>query len=468
MSEAAPRQRAMRLHPIIIMLLVILIAMAMTYLVGAGQFERHEGKVVPGSYHTVEKQWCPTSICSPQQSAPGPRAHPATPVSALREIPEGLKANAALIFMVMIIGGMFGVVRQTGALDAGVEALLAASGGRLAIVLPVLMVMLAAGSTVLGFISEYLAIIPMIVLLTTRLGLPNLVAAALVLVPAKVGYLASVSNPLVLAVAQPIAGVPLFSGAGLRLLTFVIFLSLGICFVLYRIAAMRRGSVAPMADLPTQSAMTGRQRAVLLLLAAAAVALIAGVKALQWGNVELAAFYVAVSLCAAWVGGERLSAAADAFLDGMKGMVLAGLLIGLAASVERILRDGMVLDSLIHGATHLVHGQSPGIVACSLMVIEMLIDVFIPSLSGKAAVSMPIISPIADMSGVSGQVAVLALLFGGGLMNMVTPTSGMLLAYLAAAKVGWGQWLRFIWPLFAVYTVLALAILWGAAALHYG
>jgi uncharacterized ion transporter superfamily protein YfcC len=450
------------------MLLVILIAMAMTYLVGAGQFDWHDGKVVPDSYHTVDKQWCPAWMCRENAPTDSVRAHPATPISALREIPEGLKANAALIFLVMIIGGMFGVVRQTGALDAGVDALLAASRGRLAIVLPVLMLLLASGSTVLGFISEYLAIIPMIVLLTARLGLPSLIAAALVIVPAKVGYLASVSNPLVLAVAQPIAGVPLFSGTGLRLLAFVLFLLVGILFVLHRIARMHRESQAgPVSDLSARVPMTARQRGVLLVLAAAAVGLIAGVKWLHWGDIELAAFYLAVSLCAAWVGGERMSAAADVFLDGMRGMVLAGLLIGLAASVERILRDGMVLDSLIHGATQMVHGQSPGFVACSLMVIEMAIDVLIPSLSGKAAVSMPIISPIAQMRGVSGQVAVLALLFGGGLMNMITPTSGMLLAYLAAAKVGWGQWLRFVWPLFALYTALALVILWGAAALHY-
>jgi uncharacterized ion transporter superfamily protein YfcC len=102
------------------------------------------------------------------------------------------------------------------------------------------------------------------------------------------------------------------------------------------------------------------------------------------------------------------------------------------------------------------------------MAIEMAIDVLIPSLSGKAVVSMPILSPIAHMRGVSGQITVLALLFGGGLTNMITPTSGMLLAFLATAKVGWGQWLRFVWPLVAVYTVLALAILYGAAALRYG
>jgi uncharacterized ion transporter superfamily protein YfcC len=168
---------------------------------------------------------------------------------------------------------------------------------------------------------------------------------------------------------------------------------------------------------------------------------------------------VAISIVTALVGRLDSRSASEAFVDGMKGMVLAGLLIGLAASVELILQNSLVLDTLIDYFTRLARGQSAAWVANGLMGVQMLLDVFIPSVSGKAAVSMPIIGPIAQLSGVSGQTSVLAFVLGGGLTNMVTPTSGMLLAYLATARVGFGQWLRFILPLFLVLLLLSSATL---------
>jgi uncharacterized ion transporter superfamily protein YfcC len=191
------------------------------------------------------------------------------------------------------------------------------------------------------------------------------------------------------------------------------------------------------------------------VLTIAAAMLVIGTRELHWGNVELSAFYVFISIVTAVVGRLDSRSAADAFVDGMKGMILAGLLIGLAASVELILQNSLVLDTLIDHFTRLARGQSAVWVANGLMAVQMVLDVFIPSVSGKAAVSMPIIGPIAQLSGVSGQTSVLAFVLGGGLTNMVTPTSGMLLAYLATARVGFGQWIRFILPLFVVLLVLS-------------
>jgi uncharacterized ion transporter superfamily protein YfcC len=465
-QEARPHGKM--LHPVVMMLWVLAAALAMTWFVDAGRFERHDKLVIPGTYHVVPKSSDIATLVAPVVTKSTPeRAAPASLVSVFVAIPNGLIKNAPLIVMVMFVGGMFGVMRRTGVVDAGIDRLLQLTAGNVYVLAPLLMILIGLGSTLLGFISEYLVIIPMVMLLARRLGLSNLFAVALVAIAAKVGYIASVTNPLSLAVAQPIVGVPLFSGLALRLGVFVVFLALGIAYLLWyvRRSGYRRDAAVQALHAPTP--LSRRHKATLVLLAMAAAALVFGTRELKWGNVELSAFYVAISIVTALVGRLDSRSASEAFVDGMKGMVLAGLLIGLAASVELILQGSFVLDTLIDYFTRLARGQSSVWVANGLMAVQMLLDVFIPSVSGKAAVSMPIIGPIAQLSGVSGQTSVLAFVLGGGLTNMVTPTSGMLLAYLATARVGFGEWIRFILPLFLVLLVLSGATLAFAVVTGY-
>jgi len=186
-----------------------------------------------------------------------------------------------------------------------------------------------------------------------------------------------------------------------------------------------------------------------------------------WTEGEVSTFYVFLSMVFALAGGLRASVAADAFVDGLKSMMLAALLIGLAGSVQILLQNSFVLDTMIADATNFLHGQSGFVTANGLMGIEMFLGVLIPSTAGKVAVSMPILAPIAQLSGVSGQTTVLAFILGNGLCNMVTPTSGMLLAFIAASKVGFGEWIRFIAPLFAAMLVIAVVALGIAVATGY-
>lgn len=470
-ADSASREKkphGKMLHPVVMMIWVLLAALAMTWFVDSGQFERHGKLVVPGTYQVVEKAGGIETLFATQVThSTNQHAQPASLVSVFASIPGGLVKNAPLIVMVMFVGGMFGVMRRTGVVDAGIDRLLHLTSGNVYVLAPMLMILIGLGSTLLGFISEYLVIIPMVMLLAQRLGLSNLFAIGLVAIAAKIGYIASVTNPLALAVAQPLVGVPLFSGIGLRLAVFIIFLAIGIAYLLFyvRRTGYRRNSVTAASE--ASAPLSRRHKATLAVLAFAVVALVFGTRELKWGNVELAAFYVLISMVTALVGRLDSRSASDAFVDGMKNMVLAGLLIGLAASVEQILHESLVLDTLINYFTQIASGHAPAVVANGLMAVQMLLDIFIPSVSGKAAVSMPIIGPIAQLSGVSGQTSVLAFILGGGLTNMVTPTSGMLLAYLAIARVGFGEWLRFILPLFAVLLLLSTIILAFAVFIGY-
>ncbi len=460
--DASPRPEhkphGKMLHPVVMMIWVLAAAVALTWLVDSGRYARNGKLVVPGTYQVVPKATSLATLVAPAVSKSTPQlAMPASLVSAFVAVPGGLVKNAPLIVMVMFVGGMFGVMRRTGVVDAGIDRLLQLTGNDVYLLTPLLMILIGLGSTLLGFISEYLVIIPMVMVIAKRLGLSNLFAVALVALAAKIGYIASVTNPLALAVAQPLVGVPLFSGVALRAAVFAVYLALGILYLLHHVkrSGYRRERAKALAHAHGVARLSVRHQATLALLAAAVAMLVFGTRELKWGNVELAAFYAFVAI------------AADAFVDGMKSMMLAALLMGLAASVELLLQNSLVLDTLIHLFTRLANGQSPVWVANGLMAVQMVLDVFIPSVSGKAAVSMPIIGPIAQLSGVSGQTSVLAFVLGGGLTNLVTPTSGMLLAYLATARVDFGAWLRFVLPLFAVLLALSCGVLAFAVQIGY-
>lgn len=455
---------ARMVHPVLMMLLVLLLTVGLTYFLDAGEYERRDKRVVPGTYQVIPKPQSLSSLLLPDtQKTDQARAYPASLWAPVTSISSGMARAAPLIFMIMFIGGMFGVLRKSGALDAGVERLLVLSRGNVYLLVPALMLVIAAGSTFVGLISEYLLIIPVLVLLAERLKLGALFAVGLVTLSAKIGYLASVTNPIALGVAQPLLGLPLLSGAGLRLAIFLLYLPLGIVYLLWYVR--RTGYVVPV-DFTGDRKLSRRHCAVLLMLAICLLGMVVGTNHSHWDIGQLSSFYIGTGALLAVTAGMSSNGGVEAFLDGMKSMVLPGVLVGLAETVRVLLEGSHVLDTVIYILVGAVQGSTPVLVAESMLAAEMLLDVLIPSTSGKAAVSMPLFGPIGELSGVNGQCVLLAFLFGNGLMNMITPTSGMLLAYLATAQVGYGVWFRFILPLFLFLTALSILIL--ALAVKFG
>jgi uncharacterized ion transporter superfamily protein YfcC len=463
-TAPAGRRRDLMPHPILMMMLIIAAAALLTWLVPSGLFDRTpNGHVLAGTYHEVPKQLSLDALAWPHTSSRA-LAWPADLSVLVTSIPAGMTQAAGLIFMIMFLGGMFGILRASGALDAGMERLLAATGGNVYLLAPVLMIALSAGSTFLGLISEYLVIIPMMLVLAEKLSLGPLFAVALVAIPAKIGYLASVTNPLPLVIAQPIVGVPVFSGAGFRLVLWVAFLAMGIAYLLW---AVRRSGFSPADTVHAAPPLSVRHTAILLAIVLGIVAIVYGAGTLHWGNAQLAALYIALGILVAVLGGLGAEQSAEAFIDGMKAMMLAALLVGLAGAVEVVLRNSLVLDTIINDLASVAADRAPVVVAQALVLIEIALDVVIPSTSAKAAISMPILWPIAQLTGVAGQTTVLAYLIGNGLTNMVTPTSGMLLAYLGTGRVPYATWIWFILPLWLALLACSLAAAAIAVAIGY-
>ncbi len=455
-TEKPNRAPKHQLHPVIVMLGVMLAAMMLTYVIPAGKFERHHELVVPGTFKTVPKiGGLPAVFAASVPTTNDMPAKAAGIVAFFSAIPAGMIKSASLIFMVTFVGGMFGVLRATGAIDAGIDRLLQLTSSNVYLLTSILMFLLASASAFLGLISEYIVLIPLIGLVAQKLGLPNMFVMAVVFLSARIGYAASVSNPITLAVAQPLAGVPVFSGIWMRLAIFALLLVLGIAYVLLY---LRRWT--PKAHSPIAGRLSTRQVSVVCVLLIGACGLLIGTRLWSWSSSEMAAVFVALSLVMAIAGGLTAHMAAESFVEGMKSMLLPGVLIGVAGAVEIILQSSQVFDSVIQGLALMVQNHAPGVVAVALMAAEMVLDVFMSSSSGKAALSMPILAPIAHLSGVSGQVTVTAFLVGGGLMNLITPTSGILLAFLSASKVSYGEWMRFIVPIFSILvTVSVLSLL---------
>ena len=449
-------KRHVRLHPVLIMLAMMIIAMALTHVIPAGRFLTADQHVVPGTYHAMAKVNGLRALLSPfPPKATDLPARASGLVGLFVAIPAGFTKEASLIFMVMFVGGMFGVLRSTGAVDAAIDRLLHVATGNVYLIAAGLMFLLACGSTFLGFISEYLAIIPLVLVLGQRMGLPNLFAPAVVCVASMIGYAASVTNPIVLNVAQPLAGVPIFSGIVPRFVIFGIMFCAGLGHVFLYLRRLPRRYHVPDATL-----LTTRQVFVWATVLLGGAALVIGTSLWSWGTLENAASFLCISVVLAIVGGLRPAAATDAFLEGMRSLLLAGVMIGLAGGVDVILQSSQILDTVVEGFAGLVHGHAPGAVASAIMAGEMLFDVLIHSTSAKAAVSLPVLTPLAHLAGVSGQVSVTALTIGGGLTNMVTPTNGLLLAFLAAAKVDYIEWIRFVTLLFLVLCSIGVAALY--------
>jgi uncharacterized ion transporter superfamily protein YfcC len=451
------------LDPVLMMLVVLAIAIGLTWIIPSGTFDRKDHNVVPGTYHAVPKQLGLANLIEAGPSSDA-NAWPASLTALFAAQPAGMKQSAGLIFMIMFLGGMFGILRASGAMDAAIDRLVVKTGGRVAVLVPVLMIAISAGSAFLGLISEYLLIIPIMLALAARLGLSALFGLAVVAVAAKIGYLASVANPVALVIAQPIAGVPVFSGWWLRLAIWAVLLGIGILTVL-RLARVEGTGVAPATH--TSAALPPRQLAIVMSLAVAVVVIVVGSTRYDWHDEAFGAFYIALGAVIAVLAGMAPQAAAHAFVDGMKSMMLAALLVGMAAAVEIVLREARVLDTIINALSGLASDKPPWLVGQALMAIEMVLTVLIPSTSAKAALSMPILVPIAQLNGVTGQSTVLAFLLGNGLMNMVSPTSGMLLAYLATGQVPYSTWARFILPLWIGLAAICFIVIALAAGLGY-
>jgi uncharacterized ion transporter superfamily protein YfcC len=448
-SGAAARLRFP--HPLTLLVGCILLAAALTWVLPAGQFERREDPatgrnvVVPGTYHTVQPQ-------------------PVTPFQALVGIPRGMADAAAVVFYVFLVGAAFAVVERTGALEKLVNWLVARLSGRGLLVIPIASVAFGLGGVFIQMQEELIAFVPVLLLLTARLGFSPLIAVAMSAGASAIGASFSFINPFQVGIAQKVSELPLLSGWQYRVGFLIPAMAIWIgATVLY--ARRTRRAPLPSSGAPPAGAQAGwRQAAVLITVLAAFVAFMVGVLKYGWDFDQLAAVFFLMGAVAGLVGGLRVSGTVEGFVEGFRNIAFAALLIGFARGIYIVLDEGRVVDTIVNGLFSPVATLPTSIAALGMMVVHSIVHVPVPSTSGQAVLTLPLLVPLSDLIGLSRQVTVLAYQYGAGLCEVLTPTNGALMAILAAAGVRFEDWLRFAVPIFGVLFALAAAAIVTAVA----
>lgn len=434
-------------HAYALIVILIVICTICTYIIPAGKYETYVNEsgttvIDPDSFHYVEKT-------------------PVGPFDMVKAIPTGMGEVAWIVFLIFIIGGAFGIITKTGAIEAGIGAAINKVKGKDYILIIFLMAVFSLGGATFGLAESTLIFIPICVMLAKALGYDAIVGMAIVNIGAVCGFAAGWMNIFTVGVAQGIAELPLFSGTGYRVITHVVVLAISILFILLYAKKIRKDptksllygeKVDSVADFDADKVpeFTGRRKAVLVLVFIGFGVLIYGITQGWSTSSEISTLFLVLGVVCGYVGGLKTSEVCDAFVEGAKAVAYGALLVGLCRAMVVILTSGQIIHTILHALATLL-GNLPKTIAAGVMVIaQTLINFLINSGSGQASTTMPIMAPLADILGVSRQTAVLAFQYGDGLSNSLWPTSGILMAGLTMAGISYEKWLKFVWKLMLV------------------
>ena len=434
-------------HPLTLLTGCILTAALGSYVLPAGQYDRQSDSatgrqvVIACTYHHVERR-------------------PVGPFEALVAIPKGLTDAASVVFLVFLVGGAFTVVDETGALRQAVGWLVRRLHRRETLVIPIVSLAFALGGALENMSEEIIALVPVLLLVTRRLGFDALTAVAISLGAAAVGASFSPINPFQVQIAQKLAGLPLLSGSVFRVCVLAVALAVWIYgtwrhAVRTRVEPDERDGATPGEAI----ALDARRVVVLLLVMATFTVFVYGVMRLGWDFDQMSALFFAMGLFAGVIGGLGLGGTARGFVTGFTSMAYAAMVIGFARAIFVVLEQGRIIDTVVNALVSPLQSLPVTLSALGMMVVQAAVHGPVPSVSGQAVLTMPVLVPMADLIGLSRQVVVLAYQYGAGLTEFITPTNGALMAVTAAAGVTYEEWLKFAIPLFAALLGLgAIAI----------
>ncbi|WP_227269512.1 YfcC family protein [Roseobacter weihaiensis] len=457
----------------ILFLLVILMAV-LTWVIPAGEYTRTPNDAlgrdvpVPGTYQLVE--------ASPQNLFHVLMA----PVAGFYD-PASYEANAIDVSLfVLIVGGFLGVVTATGAITTGVASAMRKMQGREKWMIPIMMALFAAGGTTYGMAEETLAFYVLLIPILIAAGYDALTGVAVIMLGAGVGVIGSTINPFSTAIASDAAGIPFTQGMGLR------FAILGLCWITAVLFVMRYAervrrdpSLSLVADMKAANeahflqrapqaeatALTPLQIVILLLFAGTFVVMVWGVSSQDWWMAEMSALFLGSSLVIgtlAWLGEKQFT---TAFVNGARDLLGVALVIGLARGIVIIMDQGRITDTFLYTFEGWIAGMSDIAFVNALFGVEALMSFLVPSTSGLAVLSMPILAPLSDFAGVSRDLAVTAFQTAIGITNLVAPTYAVVVGGLAIGRVPYNRWLRFVWPLLLIFSLISMALLSAAVML---
>jgi uncharacterized ion transporter superfamily protein YfcC len=438
-------------HPLILLLIGVVVAAALTWILPPGAFDRRDDAatgrrvVVSGTYHTVARA-------------------PVGPIAAAIAVPRGFVAGADVIAVVLFVGGAWVVVDRLGSLPALVAMLVGRFRRRGLWAIPVVALFFATMGALENMQEEIIPLVPVLLVLGLGLGVDAVVVVAMSAGAAMIGSAFGPTNPFQAGIAMKLAQLRPLAGGGLRLAMFVAGLTL---WIVWTIAYARRNRVtADVVASKGEGALPVKHALILALAIAPMAAYVYGALRLDWGFNELSGAFLMAGLAAGLIGGLGPTGTLTAYLEGAQSLLPAALMIGVARSISLVLEDGHVVDTILNGLVAPLSRMPPVIGALLQIPVQALVHVAVPSVSGQAVLTMPLVVPLADLLGVSRQVPVLAYQTGAGLMELLTPTNGALMAVLLAAGVPFQKWIRFVAGGVALAAIIGIASI--AAAMWLG
>lgn len=452
-------------HVYVLLFALVLIAYGATFIVPSGSFERvedestHRTVVLSDSFARVDKVYL-------------------SPMDLPLSIVEGLKKSSHIIFFVLIIGGAFQIITASGVFNAITFKIARKYGNRGRIVIPIFLVFFSILGFTMGASQEVMIFIPIGVAIAKAIGYDTITGVAMMQLGAMCGFTAGIFNPFNVGVAQGIAQVGIYSGAWLRVIILIVFLMVTSLYILRYAARVKNDPTKSLCygaeleedtplDFTHEATLTGRHIVILILLLASLGLLIWGIKEQDWFINEMSAIFLTLGIVAGMIAGMNGDKIADEFVKGARALTFAAMIIGLATSISVILSKGMVMDTIIDSIFKGIQILPRPLQGVGILISQVLINFFIISGTGQAAVVMPILTPLGDLLDMTRQTTVLAFQLGDGPTNSFFPTSATLMAVLSVAKLRYEKWVKFVWPLMLILFTISAVFVYIADLIHY-
>lgn len=444
----------------LIFMLIILVAI-MTWIIPSGEFEREvvstatgeRTVAVAGTYHTVEKVL-----------EDGTDLHQG--ISAVLQAPaKGIQAAVEVLAFVFIVGGVFQIMAKTNALNLGIRRVVKKLGKKDILIIPILMVLFGLGGSTFGMSDELVPFYLLIMPVMLAMGYDSITTFMVVCIGASMGYAASTINPFNVLLAQGIAGIQGNPQLVFRMIQWGILMAVVIAFVMIRAMKIKKNpkaSVMYEEDIKRRQEMeelevdnsefTIRHKLVLSIFVVGMVIIIAGLIQYGWYMNELSMCFLGMGLFMGIAGGLSEHEIAEEFVAGVKDIAFVAILIGFCNGILVIAQDGMIIDTILNGLSNAIAGANNVVFVGVMYVVQSLLTLLVPSSSGLAALTMPVMSSLCDLHNVNPEASVTVLQYANQFTNMMSPVAGTTVAGLAVCGISFGKW----WKIFVVITVIAL------------
>lgn len=456
-------QRVTMPHTLVVVMALVVMVLALSWVVPSGEYQRT----------TVETSEGTRTVTVAGTYAEVPKVY-LGPVAVLEAPIRGFVDAALLAAFLLVIGGSFGVFQETGAVEFGIRRLVAVITRRPSLeglLIPSLMVVFSLAGSVFGMAEEVIPFVLIFIPLARRLGYDSIVGVSIPFLGAAAGFAAAFFNPFTVGIAQSIAGVPLYSGLGYRVLTWAVGTAAIVAYVMWYARRVKaHPEISPVYDIDLQreavshaaeedaEGWSPRHVLTLGLFVAAMVLLVVGVLLWKWYIDQIAVLFFGMGLALGLAGGLGPSRLARTFVAGARDMVGVIFIVACARALLVIAQDAKILDTLLYAASHALSGLPHAVIAQVMFLVQAVINFFIHSGTAQAALTMPIMAPLADLVGITRQTAIYAFQLCE-FINPILPTSAVTMGVLGAAKIPWERWAKWFFPLMVLLIVLSCLLL---------